>query len=132
MTYLLILLVMGLAAWPYYHRFKSFEVHWNPIPLAMLHAAPLGFGVAAVLSYVNREGSFQHIFSFDLITGTTFWIMALALTVWNSYLTFTSETYTAPDDFETAVVAACFVCVLAFLISFPSAYLIVTAVRGFS
>lgn len=132
MIYLLTLLVGGLATWPYYHRFKAFSTGWNPLPLAVFHAAPLAFGFAAVLTYASEHGNLNSILAFDLITGVTFWIMTIALTVWNAYLIFQSETYSAPDDFELALVVCIFVCAFSFFISCLPAYLIVTAVGSFS
>lgn len=132
MTYLLTLLIGGLLAWPYYHRFKSFGKDWNPLPLAALHAAPIAFGFVAILAYLNREGSLNHIFAFDLITGVTFWIIAIAFTIWNAYLIFTAESFITPDDFEIAIVVFIIICAVTFLMSTPAAYLVVTVVRSFS
>lgn len=132
MSYLLTLLVGGLLTWPYYHRFKSFGQDWNPLPLAVLHAAPIAFGFVAILSYFNQEGTLAHIFAFDLISGVTFWIIAIAFTIWNAYLIFTAETFIAPDNFEIAIIIFLIVCSVTFLMSTPAAYLVVTAVRSFS
>lgn len=128
MIYLLTLLVSGFATWPYYHRFKTFGKDWNPLPLAMLHATPIGFGVVAILAYANEVGNLNHIFAFDLIAGVTFWLMVIGLTVWNAYLIFTSETFQAPDDFGLAIFAFCGVCILALFMSTPAAYIITIAV----
>lgn len=132
---LLTLIVTGVTAWPYYYRFKSFDMFSkvSAIPFSILQGFVVAAGVVLAVLYVQKMGSADHIFRYDFATGITFVLLSLVFIVWNAYLIFTSETVrdnNEVDSFEGVIFCAAVILGISVSLGLSMAYAIISLVSA--